>query len=666
MEVHAGRAISIRHASMIPTRLVNSWTRYELTSMQRKPAVNIRTSFIPVLENDRGGACDWWRRRGSNSVTRVCRRDFIACSSHPIPPRAVNRHGGAERRVGYAMSNTLMLLLTDRILSRPTAAQWCCSMLYVASARCSSTYSNPQNTELTVIVKTDNVLLKTKLTDAACQMGAVHKLDLTSDVTHLLVANINTPKYRYVAKERPDIRVLLPDFVEAVRKAWMEGVDIDVEALEKEHTLPPFFGLQVCITGFPEQPQRSNMERSIISNGANYHGDLTKTVTHLITAKPEGAKYIHAKQWNITVVSMKWYQDSLTRGMALQEDLYAPEMPLEQQGKNAFREKAKRPTSLSKRARDGEQGAGSEGSSRRKLRKTASMRFDSQSQDMWQSISAQEVQVEATVLDAWDDESQTLRASERPQSKGESASLDPVTPMVPVESNGLFSGHYILIHGFEANRIKHVRNMLEPNGATVVESPEELERAAENLGFQVRCLLTPQGTPTVLPNVPPGTWLVTEWWVERCIHYRQRLDPAEDVLSSPLSNELGSGFADMIISSAGLNWTDLLQTARAVKLMGATYEETLLPSASVLVCNPEKLKKEKAGYARKYSIPVVSANWLWDSLRTRKTAPFDKYKIEMPAFDPEDVYAGPSASTPVPSEEKSQLAMRGSVDNAKR
>ena len=108
------------------------------------------------------------------------------------------------------------------------------------------------------------------------------------------------------------------------------------------------------------------MEHGITSNGGIYHGDLTKVVTHLIVAKPEGAKYTFAKQWNIPVVSVKWFEDSLARGMALQEDLYAPELPLEQQGKNAFRKVAKGP-SLGKRPRDGEQNAGNADSSRRKL-----------------------------------------------------------------------------------------------------------------------------------------------------------------------------------------------------------------------------------------------------------------------------------------------------------
>lgn len=83
-------------------------------------------------------------------------------------------------------------------------------------------------------------------------MGADHKFDLTSDVTHLIVGDSDTPKYRFVAKEREDVKCLLPSWIEAVRSSWMEGGETDVGALEKEHKLPTFAGLRICVTGFDD------------------------------------------------------------------------------------------------------------------------------------------------------------------------------------------------------------------------------------------------------------------------------------------------------------------------------------------------------------------------------------------------------------------------------
>jgi DNA replication regulator DPB11 len=84
-------------------------------------------------------------------------------------------------------------------------------------------------------------------------MGATIKLDLTSDVTHLIVGSINSAKYRYVAKAREDVKVLSPEWLEALRAVWMTGDDVDVTALEREYRLPTFYGLKICLTGFDDR-----------------------------------------------------------------------------------------------------------------------------------------------------------------------------------------------------------------------------------------------------------------------------------------------------------------------------------------------------------------------------------------------------------------------------
>lgn len=84
-------------------------------------------------------------------------------------------------------------------------------------------------------------------------MGAIHKLDLTSDVTHMIVGDTDTPKYKFVARERPDVRCLLPTWIDAIRESWLAGGETDVDALEKKHTLPTFQGLTICVTGFDDR-----------------------------------------------------------------------------------------------------------------------------------------------------------------------------------------------------------------------------------------------------------------------------------------------------------------------------------------------------------------------------------------------------------------------------
>lgn len=493
------------------------------------------------------------------------------------------------------------------------------------------------------------VLLQTQIADAAIQMGAVHKLDLTSDVTHLVVGSVDTPKYRYVAKDRPDICTLGPGFIEAVREAWMEGGEVDVAALQREHTLPAFFGLRLCVTGFDDQSMRRQLEETICSNGATYTGDLVRQVTHLIAARPEGAKYTHAKQWGIKVVGLKWLEDSLVRGMALDENCYLPETPVEQQGIGAFRTAPKRPNAA-KRRRDAEHAVASEKDGPRKIRRTASRRLDGQSQDLWKSVSEHEVQVDATELDMWNEESQTLRddaAPPRPHvPKASETAQDDSTD----RSRGLFAGFCVLIHGFDVKKRNMLLTHLEPNGAVIVESSQALQAASHNAPRTSPVLIMPHAVPTKLPAIPAGTILVTEWWIERCIFFKQCLDPLEDALSQPHAETLVPAFQNMTISTTGFNAVDLRQTAKVVELMGATYQEQLQPSTSILVSGSRDVKKGKALYASKNRIPVVTIEWLWSSLKSKEKASVERYRISLPAFDSSEYAGTPAASDVSPDD----------------
>ena len=69
------------------------------------------------------------------------------------------------------------------------------------------------------------------------------------DVTHLIVGNYDTQKYRYVAKERPDVHPMIIGWIEAVRQLWIEDKEIDVEALERQYRLPTFHSLKFSLTG---------------------------------------------------------------------------------------------------------------------------------------------------------------------------------------------------------------------------------------------------------------------------------------------------------------------------------------------------------------------------------------------------------------------------------
>ncbi|KAK3680277.1 protein kinase activating protein dpb11 [Recurvomyces mirabilis] len=477
---------------------------------------------------------------------------------------------------------------------------------------------------------------RSRLPGIAEQMGAVHKLDLTSDVTHLIVGNVNTAKYKYVAKERQDMRVLKPEWIEAVRDSWTEGGQVDVAALEDEYRLGAFFGLKICVTGFDNLEQREQISDRIVEEGAEYHGDLTKAVTHLIAAVPQGAKYTHAKNWKTPIVSFKWFEDSVRRGMALDESLYDPTLPSTEQGRGAMAVKEAR-TSLGKRSREDESQT-TDNASKPKLRRTASSRLHSQSQDMWNDISSRGGTNAPSESDQWKDSEASI--NQRPTVESVHVRRSDVFPTESVSApDGMFAGRYILIRGFPRDRSQRLQEFLKPNGASIVHSVNELERASRLPFFKSRLLLMPhasEGSAMVIPDVPPGTEIVSEWWLERCIQGKVFHEPSAHILFRPLTEAKVAGFADLRICITGFPVVDFRQTALAIKLMGATYEEDLSPSISVLVSGADVVKKEKAWYAAKHNIKIVTRDWLWACLASKQMAKFEPFIVDALRADAKD------------------------------
>lgn len=496
---------------------------------------------------------------------------------------------------------------------------------------------------------------RTELAAVAIQMGAIHKYDLTSDVTHLIVGNIDTPKYKYVAKERPDVKVLTPDWLEAVRLSWMKGGDTDVAALEEEYQVPTFQGLRICVTGFDDMVQRQYISDTVEKHGATYHGDLTKSVTHLIAATPGGKKYEYARNWDIKIVSLEWFQDSIERGMVLEEKCYDPIRPKEEQGKEAWNRAAISNIALGKRGRALDRATpATDANPKRKLRRTASAMLGSQNESIWADITAGGLAMKNDETDDWNnqvDESfvdnraltldkggiskESATITEQTTTKDHPAA-NPThrTPGLPLRrQEGIFEGRVAFVHGFDDTKSAILREHLISNGAAVVRTTAELEQESHD-GLQHGFLIVPHDVAsTGLPTVPePAGRLcrVTNWWVEKCLYRKGLVDPVGEVLCRPFKRLGIDGFNGIIISSTSFAGVDLLHVSKAVKLTGATYDEYLTPTTSILVCNSKTPNKEKLNYAVERNIPAVSVEWLWDCLRTGEKQPLQDYLLNKP------------------------------------
>ncbi|CZT41048.1 related to S-M checkpoint control protein Rad4p [Rhynchosporium secalis] len=477
---------------------------------------------------------------------------------------------------------------------------------------------------------------RTQLAEYAKQMGAAHTYDLTLDVTHLIVGEYDTPKFRYVAQKRLDVLPMTIGWIEAVRELWINDQEIDLPLLEQQHRMPTFKSLRFSMTGCDDPTERLEIAAQVKANGATYEGDLTKSITHLISFRTEGAKYKAAKCWKLKIVSIEWVRDSLERGMILDERLYDPALPPLERGKDAWDKTApKRRISLGKRSRE-ETNTSFDGG-KRKLRRTASTKLSTQNEQIWGDIvgggaGGNVAQVNRSGQWGTNDEE-----SVKPHSHTANTAVQIPNPSIlsTIENqrsvDGIFSGCRFYTHGFPPKRSQILHEHLTSNGAEVVETVEAL--VAESVGFQPNRLfrMLPHDLPIsefpILPDSQLPIETITFWWLERCLHQKKFLDPNNHVIGRPFPVFPIEGFSGVTISSSAFAGIDLLHFQRAVELLGATYSEDFMPNSSVLVTKyMAGLRKDKYDHAQEWKVPILNADWIWDSISAGTKLPTSKYR----------------------------------------
>lgn len=215
---------------------------------------------------------------------------------------------------------------------------------------------------------------------------------------------------------------------------------------------------------------RKELEGQITSNGGEYKGNLTKDITHLIAKAPSGTKYTYAGDWGIKIVSIEWLEQSLERGMILEEKLYSLMLPPAERGQNAWIRRTASSASLGKRARAEESGP----KRSRKLRRTASAKLSSQNIGLWTDIVSGPAEVEDTKPSEWDDKQkdcdpkQKVETSDRPGPRNETMKESPASEVFDAKTSrtsisfspagiggkvGLFRGHRFFMHGFSEKQV---------------------------------------------------------------------------------------------------------------------------------------------------------------------------------------------------------------------
>ncbi|RKF62272.1 S-M checkpoint control protein rad4 [Erysiphe neolycopersici] len=467
------------------------------------------------------------------------------------------------------------------------------------------------------------------------QMGALHHLDLTRDVTHLIIGSYDTLKYKYVARNRQDILPMTPAWIEAIRDSWIADEEIDLEAMERKYRLPTFHSLKFSMTGCEEPAERLGISELVKKNGATYDGDLTRSITHLISLRTDGAKYKAAKSWGLKIVSIEWLYQSLERGMILEEKLFDPTLPKEERGKGAW-DKTTPLRPLHVRRLKPESCTVAE-TGKRKLRKTASMKLSGQHDSLLADISGSEVISKSQRNGAREIEklTQINTSATTDQSKPQAVQKNS-EDRSPARITGVFTGCVFWLHDFPDTKIKVLQNHILSCGGEVMHTvnksvslPTVLPegRRSQRFFMVVSHNLSKADVP-IFPMSHPIE-VVTVWWIERCLHHKQFLEPKHHIIGRPFPvfpiPEIVA--KKMIICSSAFSGIDLLHLTRAIELIGGTYSDFMTPHASLLIVNNvNTVRKEKLNYAKEWKIPVVTANWLWDSIEAGSSLSIQVYE----------------------------------------
>ncbi|RCI16370.1 hypothetical protein L249_2458 [Ophiocordyceps polyrhachis-furcata BCC 54312] len=482
---------------------------------------------------------------------------------------------------------------------------------------------------------------RTDIANKVVELGGIHKYDLTPDATHLIVGDYNTPKYRHVARERPDVRAMAASWIEAVSERWRnDDEDMNLALLEREHTLRPLercgrgdegsSSLLICLTGFGGE-ERDEIARTIVANGAEYAGDLTRRCTHLVAQKPQGQKFTAAKSWNVPTVSLDWLNQSVARGMMLEETKFDPLLPAEEQGLDAWINKdlSAARCSLGKRARKAREKAREEGA--RKLRKTASMKkLRSQSAAMlWDDIVGRRDKQNTPGVQ--DKEPPSVAQKGKKDNGDDDDDDDDAPTSFPIEEPaGVFANCLFAIHGFDKVRERVLEETISTLGGTIAPTLEALLSSASSAVQPATkmFLVVPQ---TSQPDTHPPTGtekvhVVTEFYMEQCLHRRRLVAPCQQVLGQPFPLFPIPGFESLTICSAAFTGLELSQLSRSVGQLGARFEQNFCPSTSLVVCRHlAAMRREKLRCALEWRVPVVKADWLWDCISTGYYVPIGEY-----------------------------------------
>ena len=423
-----------------------------------------------------------------------------------------------------------------------------------------------------------------EIVDKATRMGATHRSDLRSDVTHLIGISIQTEKYQFAAKYRNNILFMHPKWIERTHDTWINGEDVLVAESERIYALPIFYKTLICVTNVALE-ERIPMQKVLVAHGATFTADLTPKVTHLIVAACHGEKYRHSFLWNVPRVTPEWIAQSIARGAALDAKLFDPDIAAEEQGVGAW-----------------VKGVGVE-TKRSLIQKT----------DSFQAVTSLKVRNtkkrKAMEDGMWNDilsqsEQQTIMTTKAPSINDTYSRQIPPPPLPPPREK-ILERYAIKAWGFTSDRRKIISAIVKDHGGVFLEEESDRPPTAVTSTYTIISHTVPE------EDAPHGL-IATEFWIERCLYSKSFVDPSY-FLCQPAKGPLPRpGMAHLLISITGFSGIDQLHVSKLIQVLGATFCETFTAQRSLLIAGKKSASQDKVAKALEWNIPVVTLSWLSD------------------------------------------------------
>lgn len=267
--------------------------------------------------------------------------------------------------------------------------------------------------------------------------------------------------------------------------------------------------------------------------------------------------------------------------MILDEKLYSLMLPPAERGQNAWIRRSTSSASLGKRARAEESSL----KRSRKLRRTASEKLSSQNIGLWTDIVSGPAEGEDHKLSEWDDKqkdfNQKIKAktSDRPRPRNETKEESPASELFDEKTSrtsssfspagigrkvGLFRGHRFFMHGFSEKQVckpmlkvipqahSHQSSILQSHLRShlgeIVDTMAELSTPSTTNQESGYLLVHHSTTYHNIPKLPQGVMrpaIVTDMWVERCLHRYDLVQPEANVTNTPFRHFPVAGMASL-------------------------------------------------------------------------------------------------------------------------